>query len=202
MRSVVATAHSGAPYLNVPTWKESPDLGFDAKPARIEYAINERLDRTFAFDEFGPRHPPDRRLPLGRTRPPRPAAADAGVTLQRPPRAGEQRAVAAATLAAERGIALHAGTPAATRSASSAAEPALPRASAVPGPQGRRRSRRCCGGSSAAVVEPRFDHRYCTIVHGHLFGVPAGITRCPSTLPIHDCRLSVSRSVTLGRAAG
>ncbi|MEU6757764.1 hypothetical protein [Streptomyces sp. NPDC046685] len=81
---------------------------------------------------------------------------DAGVTLQRPPRAGERRGVAAATLAAERGIprpatadageivariavergiALPADTPAATRSASSAAEPAPPRTSAVPDPR-------------------------------------------------------------------
>lgn len=36
------------------TWKESPDPAFDAELARIEYAINERPDRTFAFDEFGP----------------------------------------------------------------------------------------------------------------------------------------------------
>lgn len=36
------------------TWKESPDEAFHAKLARIEYAINERPDRTFAFDEFGP----------------------------------------------------------------------------------------------------------------------------------------------------
>ncbi len=33
---------------------ESPDPDFDAKLARIEYAINERPDRTFAFDECGP----------------------------------------------------------------------------------------------------------------------------------------------------
>lgn len=36
------------------TWKVSPDPDFDAKLARIEYAINQRPDRTFAFDEFGP----------------------------------------------------------------------------------------------------------------------------------------------------
>ena len=36
------------------TWKESPDPERDAKLARIEAAINEHPDRTFAFDEFGP----------------------------------------------------------------------------------------------------------------------------------------------------
>lgn len=33
---------------------EATDSFFDAKFDRIEYAINERSDRTFAFDEFGP----------------------------------------------------------------------------------------------------------------------------------------------------
>lgn len=42
------------PFQRTKTWKESPDAAFDAKLARIEYAINERPDRTFAFDEFGP----------------------------------------------------------------------------------------------------------------------------------------------------
>lgn len=32
----------------------APDPAFDAKLERIEYAVNERPDRTFAFDEFGP----------------------------------------------------------------------------------------------------------------------------------------------------
>ncbi|MDT0419725.1 IS630 family transposase [Streptomyces sp. DSM 41982] len=36
------------------TWKESTDPDFDAKLKRIEYALNERPDRTFAFEEFGP----------------------------------------------------------------------------------------------------------------------------------------------------
>ncbi|MYT71829.1 MULTISPECIES: IS630 family transposase [unclassified Streptomyces] len=36
------------------TWKESTDPDFDAKLDRIEYALYERPDRTFAFDEFGP----------------------------------------------------------------------------------------------------------------------------------------------------
>nr|WP_246342298.1 hypothetical protein [Actinomadura verrucosospora] len=36
------------------TWKESEDPAFDANLDRIEYAINQRPDRTFAFDEFGP----------------------------------------------------------------------------------------------------------------------------------------------------
>ncbi|WP_455907539.1 hypothetical protein [Streptomyces mirabilis] len=32
----------------------SPDPAFDAKLARSEWALNQRPDRTFAFDEFGP----------------------------------------------------------------------------------------------------------------------------------------------------
>lgn len=36
------------------TWKESTDPDFDAKLDRIEYALTERPERTFAFDEFGP----------------------------------------------------------------------------------------------------------------------------------------------------
>lgn len=36
------------------TWKESTDPDRDAKLARIEAAINDHPDRTFAFDEFGP----------------------------------------------------------------------------------------------------------------------------------------------------
>jgi len=36
------------------TWKESPDPERDAKLARIEAALEQHPDRTFAFDEFGP----------------------------------------------------------------------------------------------------------------------------------------------------
>ncbi|MEE1797587.1 helix-turn-helix domain-containing protein [Streptomyces sp. JV176] len=47
-------ARRGISFQRTKTWKESPDPDFDAKLARIEYAINERPNRTFAFDEFGP----------------------------------------------------------------------------------------------------------------------------------------------------
>ncbi len=47
-------ARRGISFQRTKAWKESPDPGFDAKLARIEYAINQRPDRTFAFDEFGP----------------------------------------------------------------------------------------------------------------------------------------------------
>ncbi len=43
----------GISFQRTKTWKESPDPDFDVKLDRIEYAINERPDRTFAFDEFG-----------------------------------------------------------------------------------------------------------------------------------------------------
>nr|WP_223854163.1 helix-turn-helix domain-containing protein [Microbispora bryophytorum] len=36
------------------TWKDSPDPDVDAKLDRIEYALTQRPERTFAFDEFGP----------------------------------------------------------------------------------------------------------------------------------------------------
>jgi transposase len=36
------------------TWKESTDPDKETKLDRIDYAIHERPDRTFAFDEFGP----------------------------------------------------------------------------------------------------------------------------------------------------
>src|SRR3954467_390871 len=36
------------------TWKESPDPERETKLARIEKAIEQHPDRTFAFDEFGP----------------------------------------------------------------------------------------------------------------------------------------------------
>ncbi|ATZ23159.1 hypothetical protein SLAV_06270 [Streptomyces lavendulae subsp. lavendulae] len=47
-------ARRGISFQRTKTWKESPDMAFDAKLERIEYAINERPDRTFAFDELGP----------------------------------------------------------------------------------------------------------------------------------------------------
>src|SRR3954463_3690036 len=36
------------------TWKESPDPDREAKLARIETALEQHPDRTFAFDELGP----------------------------------------------------------------------------------------------------------------------------------------------------
>ncbi|GCD40503.1 IS630 family transposase [Streptomyces paromomycinus] len=47
-------ARRGISFQRTKTWKESPDPTFDAKLEHIEYALNERADRTFAFDEFGP----------------------------------------------------------------------------------------------------------------------------------------------------
>ncbi|MFF9765179.1 IS630 family transposase [Streptomyces sp. NPDC014636] len=47
-------ARRGITFQRTKTWKESTDPDFDAKLERIEYALNERPDRTFAFDEFGP----------------------------------------------------------------------------------------------------------------------------------------------------
>ncbi|MFJ6251868.1 MULTISPECIES: IS630 family transposase [unclassified Streptomyces] len=47
-------ARRGISFQRAKTWKDSPDPDFDAKLVRIEYVINERPDRTFAFDEFGP----------------------------------------------------------------------------------------------------------------------------------------------------
>lgn len=51
------TQDPGPPWHHLPAHedlKESSDPDFDAKLERIEYAINDRPDRTFAFDEFGP----------------------------------------------------------------------------------------------------------------------------------------------------
>lgn len=47
-------ARRGVTFQRTKTWKESSDPDFDAKLERIEYALTERPDRTFAFDEFGP----------------------------------------------------------------------------------------------------------------------------------------------------
>ncbi len=44
----------GITFQRTKTWKESPDPDFDAKLDRIEYALTQRPERTFAFDEFGP----------------------------------------------------------------------------------------------------------------------------------------------------
>ncbi|MFJ4519012.1 IS630 family transposase [Streptomyces sp. NPDC088770] len=47
-------ARRSVTFQRTKTWKESSDPDFDAKLDRIEYALTERPDRTFAFDEFGP----------------------------------------------------------------------------------------------------------------------------------------------------
>ncbi|MEU9890495.1 IS630 family transposase [Sphaerisporangium sp. NPDC051011] len=44
----------GVTFQRTKTWKESPDPDFEAKLDRIEYALTQRPERTFAFDEFGP----------------------------------------------------------------------------------------------------------------------------------------------------
>jgi hypothetical protein len=44
----------GISFQRTKTWKESPDPDFDRKLDRIEFALTERPDRTFALDEFGP----------------------------------------------------------------------------------------------------------------------------------------------------
>lgn len=47
-------ARRGVTFQRTKTWKESSDQDFDTEPERIEYALTERPDRTFAFGEFGP----------------------------------------------------------------------------------------------------------------------------------------------------
>ncbi len=47
-------ARRGITFQRTKTWKESLDPAFDAKLERVEYAVNERPGRSFAFDEFGP----------------------------------------------------------------------------------------------------------------------------------------------------
>ncbi|WP_319993815.1 helix-turn-helix domain-containing protein [Micromonospora sp. DR5-3] len=59
------------------TWKESTDPDKDAKLDRIEYALHECPDRTFAFDEFGPLSTRPTAGPAGPGR--------AGLTGSRPP---------------------------------------------------------------------------------------------------------------------
>ncbi|WP_308378109.1 IS630 family transposase [Streptomyces sp. ISL-98] len=47
-------ARRGITFQHTKTWKESTDPDRDSKLDRIEYALEHRPDRTFAFDEFGP----------------------------------------------------------------------------------------------------------------------------------------------------
>ena len=44
----------GITFQRTKTWKESPDPLKEEKLARIEWLLEHRRDRTFAFDEFGP----------------------------------------------------------------------------------------------------------------------------------------------------
>jgi len=44
----------GITFQRTKTWKESPDALKEQKLARIEWLLEHRRDRTFAFDEFGP----------------------------------------------------------------------------------------------------------------------------------------------------
>ncbi|MEU3500277.1 IS630 family transposase [Streptomyces hundungensis] len=47
-------ARRGITFQRTKPRKEALDPAFDAKLERVEYAVNERPDRTFTFDEFGP----------------------------------------------------------------------------------------------------------------------------------------------------
>ncbi len=47
-------ARHGVTFQRTKTWKDSPDPDVDAKLDRIECALTQRPERTFAFDEFGP----------------------------------------------------------------------------------------------------------------------------------------------------
>jgi hypothetical protein len=47
-------ARHSVTFQRTKTWKESTDPDYDAKLDRIEYALAQRPNRTFAFDEFGP----------------------------------------------------------------------------------------------------------------------------------------------------
>ncbi|MGV9310383.1 IS630 family transposase [Nonomuraea sp. NPDC003727] len=47
-------ARHGITFQRTKTWKESPDPDVEAKLDRIEYALTQRPERTFPFDEFGP----------------------------------------------------------------------------------------------------------------------------------------------------
>jgi len=44
----------GITFQRTKTWKESPDPCKEEKLSRIEWLLEHRRDRTFAFDEFGP----------------------------------------------------------------------------------------------------------------------------------------------------
>jgi transposase len=44
----------GITFQRTKTWKESPDPLKEQKLSRIEWALEHRRERTFAFDEFGP----------------------------------------------------------------------------------------------------------------------------------------------------
>jgi hypothetical protein len=44
----------GITFQRTKTWKESPDPLKEEKLSRIEWLLEHRRDRTFAFDEFGP----------------------------------------------------------------------------------------------------------------------------------------------------
>ncbi|MBB6476884.1 IS630 family transposase [Sphaerisporangium rubeum] len=47
-------ARHGVTFQRTKTWKDSPDPDFETKLDRIEYALTQRPERTFALDEFGP----------------------------------------------------------------------------------------------------------------------------------------------------
>ncbi len=47
-------AEEGVTFQRTKTWKESPDPLREQKLARIEWLLEHKRDRTFAFDEFGP----------------------------------------------------------------------------------------------------------------------------------------------------
>ncbi|MEV0169134.1 transposase [Nonomuraea fuscirosea] len=47
-------ARRGITFQRTKTWKDLPDPDFETKLDQIEYALTQRPERTFAFDEFGP----------------------------------------------------------------------------------------------------------------------------------------------------
>jgi transposase len=52
LRVLLASRH--ITFQHTRTWKESTDPDIDAKLDRIEQVLNQHVDRTFAFDQFGP----------------------------------------------------------------------------------------------------------------------------------------------------
>jgi len=52
LRQILAEEH--ITFQRTKTWKESTDPLRDEKLARIEWLLDHKRDRTFAFDEFGP----------------------------------------------------------------------------------------------------------------------------------------------------